>query len=567
MTWLDTKLPGVIATAVALGYELFKKGTKEIVTGAGSAVVRSLDPIKRGDDDKIDIGETITHGFLGRKGTDFRDLYEGVFGGNGQNEPDMAQQGQQFSPIVKRQDQIGAIGNIESGVGSIMNSMEVSLASQAEKVKNYAAEFRQKEVGSGGVLATWDNEVLRGAIPETWDTISGMYQKMEDELEDEARNAKLLSSQTITADLSGVGGDINKQLAKLADEVGAVLSGMTLSDFVLDSSVANEIENCFIIANQCINTKWTSLADLVEGGVEKVQFGVGGQIMDLGAIANLVEQANKMGGTVADTANLIAAEVADMVQQMADPALALTVDPALLSAKIRDLNTIVENNVTNTANSITAATDAITALTYSWDSAAAGSYLFGFQFGALGAAFGDAASSAWETSQAIMNYKPVVKRREQVTPSPSMKITVDPCLGAMQDTDPSAPCFDKPAWDKKEEAKRRTLEVILAGEPDPVTVPGPGPAQAPAREPDPDPIPMQATVQQDAVASMSSSAAASYIFGWQFGGEGGQRGRSQNVSHSVMNININTKSSVQDILSDLKRVQYMDDASFFNSVS
>ena len=54
--------------------------------------------------------------------------------------------------------------------------------------------------------------------------------------------------------------------------------------------------------------------------------------------------------------------------------------------------------------------------------------------------------------------------------------------------------------------------------------------------------------------------------GWQFGG-GRQGGRSQNVSHSVMNININTKSSVQDILSDLKRVQYMDDASFFNSVS
>jgi hypothetical protein len=57
------------------------------------------------------------------------------------------------------------------------------------------------------------------------------------------------------------------------------------------------------------------------------------------------------------------------------------------------------------------------------------------------------------------------------------------------------------------------------------------------------------------------------MFGFQFGGDGGQRGRSQNVSHSVMNININTRASVQDILSDLKRVQYMDDASFFNSVS
>ena len=50
------------------------------------------------------------------------------------------------------------------------------------------------------------------------------------------------------------------------------------------------------------------------------------------------------------------------------------------------------------------------------------------------------------------------------------------------------------------------------------------------------------------------------------GGGGGRRGV-RNVSHSVMNISINTRSSVQDILGDLRRVQHMDDASFFNGVS
>jgi len=58
-------------------------------------------------------------------------------------------------------------------------------------------------------------------------------------------------------------------------------------------------------------------------------------------------------------------------------------------------------------------------------------------------------------------------------------------------------------------------------------------------------------------------------YGEQFGSAGGGGGRRgvQNTSHSVMNISINTRASVQDILSDLRRVQHMDDASFFNSVS
>jgi len=57
--------------------------------------------------------------------------------------------------------------------------------------------------------------------------------------------------------------------------------------------------------------------------------------------------------------------------------------------------------------------------------------------------------------------------------------------------------------------------------------------------------------------------------GMQFGGGGGGGGRRgvRNTSTSVMNISINTRASVQDILSDLRRVQHMDDASFFNSVS
>ena len=49
-------------------------------------------------------------------------------------------------------------------------------------------------MGAGGVLARWDDEVLRGSIPDTWDSIDDMYRKMNDELADEARNAEMLDA-------------------------------------------------------------------------------------------------------------------------------------------------------------------------------------------------------------------------------------------------------------------------------------------------------------------------------------------------------------------------------------
>ncbi len=244
--------------------------------------------------------------------------------------------GQQYSPVIKRGDQVSGLGAIEGGIGSIMNSMEVSLARQSEKVQNYATQFQQKEMGAGGVLARWDDEVLRGSIPDTWDSIDDMYRKMNDELADEARNAEMLDAGLVLPAINP--GESIGVIQSEIEQALAALASAGLDGFVLPANLAEEIDQCFTIANQCLNTKFTSLAELVEGGVRNVQMGVGGSIFNLESVNDLVTQAQGMGGAVASQAAGIAADVALMVQQLADKDMPLTVDVDLLATRIIDLN-------------------------------------------------------------------------------------------------------------------------------------------------------------------------------------------------------------------------------------
>jgi hypothetical protein len=488
--------------------------------------------------------------------------------------------GDQFSPTIKRGDQVAGVGGIEEGVGGIMNSMEVSLASQSEKIKNYATQFQQKEVGSGGAMAKWDDEVLRGSIPETWDTISGMYQKMDDELADEARNAKLLGSNINLPTVGDLG------LGKIAEEVSTAINRMTLSDFVLDSSVASEVENCFIIANQCINSSWQSLADLVESGVDAVQVGVGGQVVDLAAVERLVSSAQGMGPAIEAQAAQVAADLATYVYQMSNENVPLTIDPRILSDQIAALQVATRGKVIVVKDAIKDATASVDAIVSSWGSAPGGGSMgihatnsystLGGQFGELGSAFGDATTRAQNKYNEIKNFR--WKRKEQVRggggssggtvvdddddfdygdggsgdPEPTdTTINVEGPGRESIDSGPAITWDDSPA-----ELTSETFATFGPSEGGFTDRSDPG------------------TPYSDAAMSsdMDTSRSMDYLwdpYGEQFGSAGGGGGRRgvQNTSHSVMNISINTRASVQDILSDLRRVQHMDDASFFNSVS
>jgi hypothetical protein len=488
--------------------------------------------------------------------------------------------GDQFSPTIKRGDQVAGVGGIEEGVGGIMNSMEVSLASQSEKIKNYATQFQQKEVGSGGAMAKWDDEVLRGSIPETWDTISGMYQKMDDELADEARNAKLLGSNINLPTVGDLG------LGKIAEEVSTAINRMTLSDFVLDSSVASEVENCFIIANQCINSSWQSLADLVESGVDAVQVGVGGQVVDLAAVERLVSSAQGMGPAIEAQAAQVAADLATYVYQMSNENVPLTIDPRILSDQIAALQVATRGKVIVVKDAIKDATASVDAIVSSWGSAPGGGSMgihatnpystLGGQFGELGSAFGDATTRAQNKYNEIKNFR--WKRKEQVR-------------GTVVYDDDDFDYGDGGSGDEGVE--------VAPPEPTDTTINVGGPGRegidsGPAITWDDSPAELTSetfatfgpseggftdrsdpgTPYSDAAMSsdMDTSRSMDYLwdpYGEQFGSAGGGGGRRgvQNTSHSVMNISINTRASVQDILSDLRRVQHMDDASFFNSVS
>jgi hypothetical protein len=417
------------------------------------------------------------------------------------------------------------------------------------------------------MLGVWDDEVLRGSIPDTWDSISGMYRKMNDELADEARNAASLGGDIKFPEMD----DPTLGLGKIADELGAALNMMTLSDFVLDPSVAKEIDNCFIITNQCINTKWKSLGDLVESGVEAVQFGVGGQIMDLDAVNDLVTQAQKMGGVAGELADQVAADIAQMVREMADVNLPLTIDPTVLSNQILELQRITKTQVIEVKKDIIAATDQVNAIVSSWNKIGTFEGMdegFFYQFGGVGAAFGEATGRASDSFNKIKGRR--FKRREQVRGGGGGGGVMqydDPIINIEKDdgkiTIANIPGAAAVAYD---------IHVDEGGE---VSVHEWDTGSGMTAEQDAfvaafqsrnDPV---VSTEQAIVAEQAAASYSDWGYGEQFGGAGGRGGRRgvQNTSHSVMNISINTKSSVQDILSDLKRIQYMDDASFFNSVS
>ena len=478
--------------------------------------------------------------------------------------------GQQYSPVIKRGDQVSGLGAIEGGIGSIMNSMEVSLARQSEKVQNYATQFQQKEMGAGGVLARWDDEVLRGSIPDTWDSIDDMYRKMNDELADEARNAEMLDAGLVLPAINP--GESIGVIQSEIEQALAALASAGLDGFVLPANLAEEIDQCFTIANQCLNTKFTSLAELVEGGVRNVQMGVGGSIFNLESVNDLVTQAQGMGGAVASQAAGIAADVALMVQQLADKDMPLTVDVDLLATRIIDLNSKVDAKVLGTASEINNATkevnDIVTQWTR-WESPDHDTSLEGWQFGGLGAAFGEATGRAQQVYNRIKGRKPPrVKRMGQITGTGSQPVDEpdpDP-EPVISEPEPMPPIFEP---DEFEEEWGAPEEQIISIPDEPLV-----------SEENMDIFNDYVDSRAEAIteAAMSTDIDVSRSMDWldpgmgwgeQFGGAGGYGGRRgvHNVSHSVMNININTKSSVQDILSDLKRVQYMDDASFFNSVS
>jgi hypothetical protein len=467
--------------------------------------------------------------------------------------------------------------------------MEVSLSRNAEKIKNYAVEFEQKETGAGGVLARWDNDVLRGSIPDTWDTISGMYKRMDDELADEARNAALLGDIVEFPELT----DPSLGLKNVADAIGAALNNMTLSDFVLDPSVADEIENCFIITNQCVNARWTSLADLVEGGVKKVQFGIGGQIMDIEAINTLVEKGREMGGVAEELANKAAAQVEQMLVEMADESLELTISPKMVSDTLLALKNAVEGNVGGQANAVRLATKEVNAIKESWGSPAQYGYQSqfdyfdaeggGWQFGGLGAAFGDAVGEAWESYQIWKNYR--LKRRKQIRGGgggggggagggdggggevTSEDLGYDPVGG---DDELFGDVDEVTSEDLGYDPVGGDDEAFGAGDATGDTGGWGGGSfdqqdafvsedEMPDRDPDPTPSGLS---EYDYWESEGG--------GWQFGGSkgsGGSGGRRGNVQHNIMTVTITSNASIQDILSNLKRIQHMDDASFFNSVS
>tara|TARA_R110002020_G_scaffold146184_6_gene320734 strand:- start:29797 stop:32106 length:2310 start_codon:yes stop_codon:yes gene_type:complete len=474
--------------------------------------------------------------------------------------------------LVVPSDVVGQMRGAQAGVGMFLGSITQALSDEAKEIETFAVQHQQKQMGAGGELARFNSEVIRGHLPNTWDDISSIYQQIEDETSNEAQAAAMAAANIVNP-LEG----FDPGFDKIANEIERTLSTLSLGDFVLDDSIADEIQNCFTIANQCINTKWTSLADLVEQGAKKIQLGEGGDIIDVEAINKLVETGRYLGGQAGDMAESIASQFEYAIQSLADPAI-----PDVSAREIQ--NMIDEANALQTqlnatfkkpAEAFNAATHAVHGWTEEWWNTQSGSdddTPWGWMYGSIGQYYGDAA-------QASAGLKGFTRKKEIVCGS---------AQNPWQSVDPNGTCYVPPVKAQPVEddfddydpptpaAAAIPAEVIAAIQADPFAGEE---AQDMVNEANYASVESNMDVFNAYVAATSTDMDTSrsmdylwdtgseYFSGNSYGrggrGGGGGRGMSSNRS---MTVNIHTRATVQDILSDLARVDHMDETSFFNGV-
>jgi len=86
------------------------------------------------------------------------------------------------------------VASMESAKGNVLGGFFGNLgqliAEEASAINSFVQDFKQKEMGAGGTLNRWEKSTLEGSVPRTWDYLAGMYGHMSDEAADQAANAK-----------------------------------------------------------------------------------------------------------------------------------------------------------------------------------------------------------------------------------------------------------------------------------------------------------------------------------------------------------------------------------------
>jgi len=145
----------------------------------------------------------------------FRDINEWIAAGapgfKGYSNP----RGSYFGGTFARKEQMGGM------VGAAFSG--------ASAAGNFANDFKTKNMGPTGVIEQWDRDVLQQALPQTWDAISSVYTAMSDEAKEERDNAKTFrdrQAEFIKGYFPGMEmGDMAVDTSA-ADDIAACMAGM-----------------------------------------------------------------------------------------------------------------------------------------------------------------------------------------------------------------------------------------------------------------------------------------------------------------------------------------------------
>jgi len=110
-----------------------------------------------------------------------------VRGGPGQGVPAMLHGGEMVIPR-------GMVGAMQSAQGSILGGffggLGEMISEEVQAIQSFVTQFRAKEAGAGGTLQRWNDSVIEGSVPATWDYLASVYGHMGDEANDQMKNAQ-----------------------------------------------------------------------------------------------------------------------------------------------------------------------------------------------------------------------------------------------------------------------------------------------------------------------------------------------------------------------------------------
>jgi len=170
-----------------------------------------------------------------------------VPGGAGQGVPTILHGGEEIIP----RDVVQAMEAAQGGVlGGFFGTMGEQIYDQAQKINTYVQEFKTKEGSAGGTIATFDATVLEGDIPNIWNGIDDYLSGIGSQTRNAANAARQL-------DISGLADDFNLNIE--------------LPEFKPPTEALNEIVICFETLQTCINANLEAMPAVVEGQVSNVQ--------------------------------------------------------------------------------------------------------------------------------------------------------------------------------------------------------------------------------------------------------------------------------------------------------